>query len=165
MAKQQAMGIKEFQKRFNDEDECRNHLFNIRWGKGFVCPKCGHNEYYNVSGRITYQCKKCRHQTSVTAGTVMDRTHLKLSVWFWAIYLVSKDKRGCSAMQIANELDLTYSTAWYLVHRIRKAMVNRDDAYVLSNIWKWMIHTLELNKKAVNAGVEQIKLRLWWRFQ
>ena len=57
MAKQQAMGIKEFQKRFNDEDECRNHLFNIRWVKGFVCPKCGHNEYYNVSGESPINVK------------------------------------------------------------------------------------------------------------
>lgn len=134
MAKQEVMSLRTFQKRFNDEKACREHLFQIRWPDGFRCPKCGHTEYYAISGRNTLQCKHCRHQTSVTAGTVMDKTHLKLTIWFWAIYLVAKDKRGCSAAQIARELDLPYNTAWFLVHRIRKAMSSRDDEYTLCHI-------------------------------
>jgi transposase-like protein len=134
LAKQQIIGLREFQKRFNDELSCREHLFSIRWSKGFVCPKCGHTEYYVIKERNTYQCKKCRHQTSVTAGTVMDKTHLKLVIWFWAIYLVAKDKRGCSASQISRELELPYKTAWFLVHRIRKSMTNRDEEYTLNHI-------------------------------
>ena len=80
MAKQQIMGLRKFQKHFNDELSCREHLFHIRWSKGFVCPKCGHTEYYSIKNRNTFQCKKCRHQTSVTAGTVMEQTHLKLVI-------------------------------------------------------------------------------------
>lgn len=134
MAKQQIMGLREFQKHFNDEKACRDHLFRIRWSQGFVCPKCGHTEYYLIRERNIFQCKQCRHQTSITAGTVMDNTHLDLSIWFWAIYLIAKDKRGCSAAQISRELELPYKTAWFLVHRIRKSMSNRDDEYTLNHI-------------------------------
>ena len=61
----------------------------------------------------------------------MHRSHLPLLTWFWAIYLVSKDKRGYSAMQLSKELDLPYNTAWFLLHRIRHAMGERDQIYHL----------------------------------
>jgi transposase-like protein len=134
MAKQEAMGILEFKDRFNDERACREHLFHVKWPKGFHCPQCGKTEYYTIGTRSTFQCKTCNHQTSVTSGTVMDKTHLKLTIWFWAIYLVAKDKRGCSAMQLSRELKLPYNTAWFLLHRIRQAMTKRDEQYILSSI-------------------------------
>jgi len=64
----------------------------------------------------------------------MHKTHLPMTVWFWAIYLISKDKRGISATQLATELSLSYETAWYLLHRIRKAMSQRDMEYLLSGV-------------------------------
>ena len=64
----------------------------------------------------------------------MHRSHLPLLIWFWAIYLVSKDKRGCSATQLGKELNLPYNTAWFLLHRIRSAMTNRENTYQLSGI-------------------------------
>jgi transposase-like protein len=64
----------------------------------------------------------------------MHRTHLPLTIWFWAIYLTARDKRGISATQLAAELELSYETAWYLLHRIRKAMSQRDRDYLLSGI-------------------------------
>lgn len=133
MAQQKAMTLQEFQAHFNSEADCRDHLYKMRWADGFVCPKCGvKDEPFNIQSRNLYQCKHCGHQASVTAGTVMEKTRVTLLNWFWAMYLMSNDKRGCSAMQISVELGLCYSTAWFLCHRIRSAMGERDTQYVLS---------------------------------
>ena len=99
MAHAESITFEEFRTRFSTEDICRAELFRLRFPNGFFCPKCGCTEYYPVRGRNTFQCRTCRHQTSVTAGTVMHRTHLPLTVWFWAIYLCATDKRGISAVQ------------------------------------------------------------------
>jgi transposase-like protein len=120
--------------RFASDDDCRAFLFQQKWPLGFVCPNCGHTEYYEITKRHTYQCKNCRHQTSVTVGTVMDKSHLSLSTWVWAIYLVSRDKRGYSAMQLSRTLNLSYNTAWYLLHRIRHAMTERNGKYLLAGV-------------------------------
>lgn len=87
------MSIIEFQKTYDTEDKCREELFKMRYPKGFKCSKCECTEYYYLKSRGKYQWKNCKHQS----GTVMDRSHLKLTVWLWAIYLFSNDKRGSSA--------------------------------------------------------------------
>ena len=89
---------------------------------------------YQLRGRREYVCKHCRRQSSVTTGTVLHRTHLPLTIWFWAIYLTVRDKRGISASQLIRELEIAYSSAWYLLHRLRKAMGQRNQDHVLSNI-------------------------------
>lgn len=134
MAKQETINYREFQERFNTEKACREYLFELRWSNGYQCPKCGYTEYYLISTRNKYQCKDCRYQASVTVGTVMDRSHLSLQIWLIAIYLIARDKRGYSAMQISKELGLPYNTAWFLVHRIRHAMAQRDNNYTLAGI-------------------------------
>ena len=100
MAKATPISFKEFRTKFATEKDCRNYLFEERFPEGFVCPKCGGREYYYLKKRRACQCKSCRRQTSVTAGTVMHRTHLPLTVWFWAIYLCATDKRGISARAV-----------------------------------------------------------------
>ena len=99
MARAERITFEEFRTRFSTEEICRAELFRLRFPNGFVCPKCGCTEYYPVRVRNAFQCRACRHQTSVTAGTVVHRTHLPLTVWFWAIYLCATDKRGISAVQ------------------------------------------------------------------
>jgi transposase-like protein len=86
MAKQKTMTLLEFQKKFSTEKACQEHLFTIRWPNGFVCPKCGHTEYFNIKSRHLFQCKNCNHQASVTAGTIMEKTQLPLVKWFWAMF-------------------------------------------------------------------------------
>src|SRR5690554_4310120 len=125
MAKTEELSLLEFQKKFNTEEACRQYLFDKKWPNGFQCPKCGHNEHYYISTRKLFECKECTHQTSLTAGTVMHRSKLSLTVWFWAIYLVSSDKRGRSALSLAVLLDLNYRTAWRLLHKIRRAKIGR----------------------------------------
>ena len=134
MSQQKGISFKEFRQRFQTEEDCEAYLFEQRWPDGFVCPKCGGSGCYRLHGRREYVCKQCRRQSSSTAGTVLHRTHLPLTVWFWAIYLVAQDKRGVSASQLSRELEIAYSSAWYLLQRLRKAMGERDKNYVLSSI-------------------------------
>lgn len=128
------LGIIDFQRKFNTEDKCREFLFELRFPQGFVYPKCGCTEFYHIKKRHTYQCKCCRHQTSVTSGTVMDKTHLKLTYWLWAMFLFANDKRGCSASYLSQTLKLFYKTAWFLLQRLRNAMSNRENKYLLDGI-------------------------------
>lgn len=134
MSQQEGLSFKEFRQCFQTEEACEAYLFRLRWPSGFVCPKCGGSGYYQLHDRREYVCKHCHHQCSVTAGTVLHRTHLPLTVWFWAIYFMAKDKRGISAVQLSRELEISYSSAWYLLHRLRKAMGQRDQTYILSGI-------------------------------
>ena len=129
-----AMSYAQFLKRFPNEKACAEYLYNVKWPDGFVCPICGHRHGYALNRPGRYQCAKCRHQTSLTANTVMHRTHLPLTKWFWAIYLVACDKRGISALTLACRISVSYETAWYLLCRIRKAMETRDAHYTLGGI-------------------------------
>lgn len=130
----QEISLLEFQKKYQIEEDCEKKLFELRWAQGFVCPSGGHQEYYRVTQRKLYQCKRCRHQTSLTAGTIMHNTRTSLLLWFWAIYLVSTDKRGVSALSLSKKLGLSYWKAWTMLHKIRHAMKNRDAAYQLAGI-------------------------------
>ena len=133
MAQQETMGLTEFFERFGEEEACREYLYTKRWPEGFVCPKCGvKDEPFQIISRHKYQCKHCNHQTSVTAGTVMDKSRTPLPKWFLAIYLMSTDKRGCSALRLKRELKIAYDTAWTMSHKIRNAMKKRDEGYRLS---------------------------------
>lgn len=130
----QEINLLGFQKKYQIEEDCEKKLFELRWAQGFVCPICGHQEYYRLTQRKLYQCKKCRHQTSLTAGTIMHNTRTPLLLWFWAIYLVSTDKRGVSALSLSKKLGMSYWKAWTMLHKIRHAMKNRDAAYQLAGI-------------------------------
>jgi transposase-like protein len=126
--------ITKFQEKFGTEEACREHLFQKKWPKGFICPRCGHVEYYLVERNNLYQCAKCKKQTSLTAGTLLHRTHLPLTKWFWAIYLISRDKRGCSALTLKNMIQVSYPTAWLLFQKIRSAMAAKERDYILNGI-------------------------------
>jgi transposase-like protein len=134
MAQQETMSLRRFKDEFPDEDACCKHMFQIRWPEGYRCPKCGHAKFYYIATRKLYECKACRHQTSVTAGTVMHKSHTKLDVWFLAIYLIAHDKRGISGKKLEQDLEVSYPTAWLMLHKIRKAMGDRDAHYMLAGI-------------------------------
>jgi len=124
----------QFQRKFRTEKDCKKRLFQMRWPHGFICPRCGHDQYYDLPKRGLYQCKACKYQCSVTAGTVMHRTRTPLLKWFWAIFLFSNDKRGISALQLSKKLDMSYWVAWTMLHKIRKAMRDRDARYKLAGL-------------------------------
>lgn len=117
--------IREFQRQFATEKACQDYLAECRWPEGFTCPRCGHRSAYSLVKQRRWQCAGCRYQVSLTAGTVLHNTKTPLAVWFWAAYLVVTDKRGISALLLQRQLGLRrYETAWMLLHKLRRAMVN-----------------------------------------
>ena len=133
MVKNKRFPLGTFMKQFSTEAQCREYLAGLRWKSGYVCPKCGcYHAYRLTNGR--YQCARCRHQVSVTAGTVLHKTHMPLTRWFLAFYFVCQDKRGISAIQLAAMIGTTYKTAWFMLKRIRTAMGQRDETYQLHDV-------------------------------
>lgn len=124
----------DFQIKFDTEEKCREYLFQMRWPNGFQCSKCGNTDYYYIHTRKVYQCKQCKKQHSVTANTLFQDTHIPLRKWFWAIYLVSRDKRGISALGLKNAINVSYPTAWSVLHKIRQAMAAKDQEYTLQGL-------------------------------
>jgi hypothetical protein len=117
----------EFQTRFASDDSCRSYLMACRWPDGFRCPGCGDRGSYPLATRDLLQCRACRRQTSVTAGTVLDRTRLPLPLWFAAAYLVTTHTPGFSALQLQRQLGLArYETAWTMLHKLRRAMIRPE---------------------------------------
>jgi hypothetical protein len=120
--------LPEFERRFPDEAACAEWLLQHRWGRGFACPGCGHEGCWRLGRKVlTLQCKACRRETSVTAGTIMHRSHLPLRVWFTAAWLVATHRNGMSARQLGLQLGLgSYKSAWLLLQKLRAAMVDPD---------------------------------------
>jgi len=134
LAQQQELNWIEFHEKFSTEEACRDYLYRMRWPNGFNCPACGYNRAYKIAKRHLYECTECGYQASVTAGTIMHKTRTSLKIWFWIIYLMANDKRGTSATQLSQQFGISYPTAWMMMHKIRKAMGNRDSQYTLAGL-------------------------------
>jgi transposase-like protein/predicted RNA-binding Zn-ribbon protein involved in translation (DUF1610 family) len=118
----------EFVREFPDEAACAARLIEHRWPDGFACPGCGAvgRAYLLRSRAYTFECRDCGRQTSVTAGTIMHKTKLPLTTWFWATHLVATHSNGMSALQLMDQLGVNEKTAWLLLHKLRAAMADRD---------------------------------------
>src|SRR6202162_186121 len=117
--------LREFQSKFACEEPCQQYLAACRWPEGFVCPRGGNRRSYELLKLKRWQCTGCRHQVSLTAGTILQNTKTPLTVWFWAAYLMTTDKRGISALLLQRQLALErYETAWMMLHKFRRAMIN-----------------------------------------
>jgi transposase-like protein len=112
---------------FTDNNKAREYLEKLRWPTGPVCPHCGSAEgAYALGGKAhrpgLLKCAACREQFSVTVGTVFESSKIGLSKWMLAVHLLCSSKKGISSHQIHRTLGVTYKTAWFITHRIRKAM-------------------------------------------
>jgi transposase-like protein len=115
--------LQELERRFCTEKACREYLFAVRWPDGFVCARCGANNSWRIR-RGLWLCAGCRHQTSVTAGTIFQDSHLPLTTWFRGMWYVTSQKNGVSALGLQRVLGLgSYKTAWAMLHKLRRAMV------------------------------------------
>jgi len=113
----------ELERRFDSNDACRQYLFALRWEDGWTCPECGGRHAWSVR-RGLWRCRDCRHEVSVTAGTIFQDSHLPLTTWFRAIWQVTSQKNGVSALGLQRALGLgSYKTAWAVLHKLRRAMV------------------------------------------
>lgn len=118
--------LPEFQRMFPDDAACAAYLERVRWPGGFTCPKCVVvAEPFRFAARpAVLRCRSCRADTSLTANTVMHRTHTPLSIWFWGAYLMTTQTPGESAVQFQRQLGLTrYETAFQILHKLRAGMV------------------------------------------
>ncbi len=115
--------LQEFQAAFPDGEACWEAVRRARWPEGFICPRCGHDESSWISTRRLEQCRRCRYQCSVTAGTVFHRTRVPLLTWFWAIFFLARHKKGISALQLQRDTGLgSYETAWTMLHKLRSTL-------------------------------------------
>lgn len=115
----------DFERRFANEAACREYLAQLRWPGGFVCRKCGGTSAWQTD-RGRWRCHACRLDTSVMAGTVFQDSKLSLMLWFRAMWYITSQKYGASALGVQRMLGLpSYKTAWALLHKLRHAMVRR----------------------------------------
>lgn len=130
---QSDLSMAEFFARYGTEAQCAAALEQARWPSGFRCPRCDGTAYSRVRRRhhTLFQCRACRRQTSLIAGTVMQGTKLPLTVWFLAIYLISQAKTGLSSLALKRDLGVSYPTAWLIHHKVMQAMVTREAGHVL----------------------------------
>jgi transposase-like protein len=118
----------------SSEQACSEYLFQLKWPEGFRCPYCGHGHAYTIHTRRLplYECSHCKHQTSLTAGTLMERSRTPLTKWFTAIYYISNPHTGINAVALQHLLHVTYKTAWSMLHAIRQAMSHDESMLPLS---------------------------------
>ena len=168
--------LAEFERRFATADACRAYLVQLRWPDGFCCPKCGASKALPVQS-VLLECAACGRQTSVTAGTIFQDTRTPLPTWFRAMWWVTSQKTGASALGLQRVLGLgSYETAWTWLHKLRRAMVRpgRDrltgtvevDETLLGGVEEWA-RGRQTEKKAMIAvaaeergpGIGRIRLR------
>lgn len=123
-----ALSEAEFGERFGTAAACMATLVELRWGRGWSCPACGHGRCAELKDRAVYQCNRCKHQVGLTAGTVFHWTKLPLTTWFLAIYHLTQSKGGMSSSELARRLGTRQPTAWLIKHKLMAAMEVRDAA-------------------------------------
>jgi transposase len=115
--------IRDFQKRFPDEDTCLTHLMRTRFGERLKCFKClKQATYYRVRGRRSFECEHCGYQVYPTAGTPFESTRTPLRDWFYVMFLFCASRNGVAAKEVQRQLGVTYKTAWRMCNLIRKYM-------------------------------------------
>ncbi|CAN7552761.1 IS1595 family transposase [Duganella sp. LjRoot269] len=125
---QKGMSLAQFMKEYGTEEQCEAALVKARWRDGFECPRCAHRLAYEFKRGATryWQCKACRYQTSLRAGTVMEHGHLPLTTWFLAIYLMTQSKTNIAALALMRHLGVSWKAAWLLKHKLMEVMVQRE---------------------------------------
>jgi hypothetical protein len=132
---QKGLSLAAFLEAYGSEAQCAETLFRWRWPQGFVCPACGHTDgYTEVKTRGLLQCRHCRHQASLTAGTVFAYSKLPLTTWFLAMYLLTQQKNALSALELMRHLGVSYPSAWSLKHKLLQAMLERDAERQLTGV-------------------------------
>jgi len=129
------MNLFTFTAHFDSEQACRDHFKSERDKQGVTCKKCSHRSHYWKKDKQVYECKKCRFRTSLRSGTIMENSNLPFLVWYLAMFLMSTTKKGLSAKEMQRQLGLKrYEPVWAMVHKLRKAMGNRDARYTLEGM-------------------------------
>ena len=131
---QENISFYDWQQKYSTHQECLNYISKEKWPNGFVCPECKNKHGYYTTNRYHYECSQCNKQTSIIYGTLFENTRIPLTKWFWAIYWISSDKGGISALRLSKLIGCTWRTAYRLLTILRKAMGDRDNQYKLSGV-------------------------------
>lgn len=119
--------LKQFQKRFPDDDVCLEHIMRVRYGQRFACESCGREaHFYRVKGRRCYECEHCGYQVYPTAGTPFEKTRTPLTDWFFVMFLFTASRNGVAAKEVQRQIGVTYKTAWRMCKEIRTYMGTVD---------------------------------------
>ena len=117
----------EFEKRFATEEDCRAYWIEARWGGRPACARCNSTRVWTIREGTTFQCADCRHQTSLTSGTLLEKTRKPLKMWFRAVFEISTRRTGISAKNLERIMGFgSYKTAWTWLHKLRAALVRPD---------------------------------------
>jgi transposase-like protein len=117
----------EFEKRFATEEDCRAYWIKARWGGKPACARCGSTYVWPIRGGTTFECRECDHQTSLTSGTLLEKTHKPLKMWFRAVFEISTRRTGISAKDLQRIMGFgSYKTAWTWLHKLRAALVRPE---------------------------------------
>lgn len=125
---QASLSLPDFMANYGTEAQCEAALQKARWPNGFVCPHCygtAATEFLRNTTRY-WQCQGCRRQTSLTAGTALQSTHLPLTLWMLAMYLVTQSKTNIAALALHRQLGVSWKTAWLLKHKLMEVMQQRE---------------------------------------
>jgi hypothetical protein len=129
------MNIFSFTAEFDSEESCRIHFKEERDKIGVTCKRCSHTSHYWIKSQWSYECKQCRSRTSLRSGTIMQSSNLSFLIWYKTMFLLTATKKGFSSKEIQRQLGLKrYEPVWAMVHKLRKAMGNRDDRYTLEGM-------------------------------
>lgn len=124
--------FQEFLDRYPNDEACLQHLFDVRFGQGHVCPKCNRkSNWFRFKAERAYACQWCGHHIHPTAGTLFEDSRTPLKLWFYAFYLFTTSRHGVPAMELMRQLGVTYKTAWRMADLIRKHMAQIDDEWPL----------------------------------
>ena len=131
---QPGLSMAEFMRRYGNDDLCVAELIEARWPQGFVCPDCGcaAHSAFRRGAKPYWQCSACRHQCSVTAGTIFESSKLPLATWFLAMHLMTQSKNFISALELKRHLGVCYKTAWLVKHKLMEVMRLREDGRQLT---------------------------------
>jgi len=140
----------EFQSRFATEEACREYLTALRWPDGFRCPRCGTEARNFSESRLLWVCK-LGHQTSITADTVMHRTHLSLRHWFWAAWLQTTQTPGVSSVVLARQIGVHQESAYMMLQRLRAGLVNPESTQLTGKV--------EIDESFISAGRTHRRVR------
>ncbi len=129
------MNIFSFTAHFDSEESCRHHFKQERDKIGVKCHRCGCAKHYWIKAVWSYECKSCRSRTSLRSGTIMQNSNLSFMIWYKTMFLMTTTKKGFSSKEIQKQLGLKrYEPVWAMVHKLRKAMGNRDARYTLEGM-------------------------------
>jgi hypothetical protein len=127
------MSLLDFQARFPDEKSCWEYLVQMRWPDGPECDTCEGGQLDLIRTRKVFECRGCHRQISVTANTMFHKSRIPLQKWFWAIFLMATSKKGTSMLYLQRQLGIkSYRAVWMLGHKIRQAMIEREELYTLT---------------------------------